>query len=265
MRLSGIEIVVGEPSEKVPTRRRLHYIVSFKNDAGEECQQRHETLVHEQALHDAPGIARIVAHVVRGLMIEDADADALLLEPVTRAAAPRARAPSSSADESIRPSGKLWAKGEALVLTEEHRNLDQPVESGGQSCFLVGSKMEFVDRVLKCVDCGEDFIFSVGEQVFFREKQFQHQPKHCKKCKAKHKNAHWRIETNVTCSECGTTTTVPFMPHMGRPVLCRSCFQTRRGDAPPRPGEVKPGGSLPHTGDTSRNGAPRTLRRNQFT
>jgi hypothetical protein len=48
MRLSGIEIVVGEPSEKLPTCRRLNYIVSFKNDAGEECQQRHETLVHEQ-------------------------------------------------------------------------------------------------------------------------------------------------------------------------------------------------------------------------
>src|SRR5579862_1819473 len=74
MRLSGIEIVVGEPSEKLPTRRRLNYIVSFKNDAGGECQQRHETLVHEQALHDTPGIARIVAQVVHGLMIEAAAA-----------------------------------------------------------------------------------------------------------------------------------------------------------------------------------------------
>jgi hypothetical protein len=42
MTLSGIEIVVGEPSEKLPTRRRLNYIVSFKNDAGEKCQQRHD-------------------------------------------------------------------------------------------------------------------------------------------------------------------------------------------------------------------------------
>jgi hypothetical protein len=35
----------------------------------------------------------------------------------------------------------------------------------------------------------EDFVFSAGEQVFFREKQFQDVPRHCKECNAKHRNA----------------------------------------------------------------------------
>ena len=26
------------------------------------------------------------------------------------------------------------------------------------------------DQVIKCVDCGEDFLFTAGEQSFFREK-----------------------------------------------------------------------------------------------
>lgn len=49
--------------------------------------------------------------------------------------------------------------------------------------------MEFTDRILKCVDCGEEFVFSAGEQLFFLDKGFQNEPRHCKKCKAKNTNA----------------------------------------------------------------------------
>ncbi len=45
--------------------------------------------------------------------------------------------------------------------------------------------MEFTDRVLKCIDCGAEFVFTAGEQVFFHDKQFKNDPKHCKQCKAK--------------------------------------------------------------------------------
>jgi CxxC-x17-CxxC domain-containing protein len=102
--------------------------------------------------------------------------------------------------------------------------------------------MEFTDRILKCVDCGEEFVFSAGERLFFHEKQFQHEPRHCKKCKAKHANVRGRVETAVTCSDCGASTTVPFLPHLGRPVLCRACFQGKRRDTPPHPGGVNPEG-----------------------
>lgn len=87
--------------------------------------------------------------------------------------------------------------------------------------------MEFKDRVLTCIDCGSEFIFTAGEQVFFLDKQFKNDPKRCKQCKAKRLRGNQKVrpETRTTCSECGTETTVPFKPTQGRPVLCRSCFQ----------------------------------------
>lgn len=102
--------------------------------------------------------------------------------------------------------------------------------------------MDFVDRILKCSDCGSDFIFTAGEQLFFLDRQFKNDPKRCKLCKAKRaglgKTAEGaaavaalplsRTETRTQCSECGVETTVPFKPTQGRPVFCRSCFQMKR-------------------------------------
>jgi CxxC-x17-CxxC domain-containing protein len=101
--------------------------------------------------------------------------------------------------------------------------------------------MQFVDRLLKCSDCGNEFVFTAGEQVFFYDKQFKNDPKRCKLCKAKraglgrssNPNAvaalpYSRTETRAECSACGIETTVPFKPTQGRPVLCRSCFQLKR-------------------------------------
>ncbi|RXS97482.1 zinc-ribbon domain containing protein [Silvibacterium dinghuense] len=90
--------------------------------------------------------------------------------------------------------------------------------------------MDFVDRTLKCVDCGSDFVFTAGEQLFFHDKQFKNDPKRCKNCKAKRASGPGavRSETRTVCSECGMETTVPFKPTQGRPVLCRQCFQQKR-------------------------------------
>ncbi len=49
--------------------------------------------------------------------------------------------------------------------------------------------MEFQDKVLKCVDCGADFVFTAGEQLFFHDKQFKNEPKRCKACKGKRASA----------------------------------------------------------------------------
>ena len=45
--------------------------------------------------------------------------------------------------------------------------------------------MEFQDKVLTCIDCGADFVFTAGEQLFFYDKQFKNEPKRCKTCKSK--------------------------------------------------------------------------------
>jgi CxxC-x17-CxxC domain-containing protein len=105
--------------------------------------------------------------------------------------------------------------------------------------------MEFVDRLLTCADCGQEFIFTAGEQLFFFDKQFKNDPKRCKPCKSKRAGAAARAagsgpaaagisrtETRTICSECGIETTVPFKPTQGRPVLCRQCFQNKRAAAP---------------------------------
>jgi CxxC-x17-CxxC domain-containing protein len=97
--------------------------------------------------------------------------------------------------------------------------------------------MEFQDKMLKCIDCGADFVFTSGEQLFFRDKQFTNEPKRCKTCKTRRvtfgsapvrQQAVSRVETAAVCSQCGKQTTVPFKPTQGRPVLCRECFHHRR-------------------------------------
>jgi CxxC-x17-CxxC domain-containing protein len=97
--------------------------------------------------------------------------------------------------------------------------------------------MPFEDKTLSCVDCGQTFVFTAGEQEFFAQKGFQNAPKRCKNCKAAKRTgdrsspggASSRELFEVTCSACGQKTTVPFKPTLDRPVYCRSCFQLRRG------------------------------------
>jgi CxxC-x17-CxxC domain-containing protein len=97
--------------------------------------------------------------------------------------------------------------------------------------------MEFADRILKCIDCGAEFVFTAGEQLFFHDKQFTNDPKRCKQCKAKRASGAPKVrpETRTTCSACGEATTVPFKPTQGRPVLCRSCFQKNQAQPAPAP------------------------------
>ena len=95
--------------------------------------------------------------------------------------------------------------------------------------------MEFQDRILSCVDCGGEFIWTAGEQQFFADKNFKNEPKRCKACKGKRASrpgggpmTRERVETVTTCSACGKETTVPFKPTQGRPVFCKECFQSRK-------------------------------------
>ncbi len=100
-------------------------------------------------------------------------------------------------------------------------------------------KWEFQDRTLKCIDCGADFVFTAGEQLFFHDKQFKNEPKRCKACKGKRaaqvgaggNGGYNKVETKTACSACGKETTVPFKPTQGRPVFCRECFQQKRTSA----------------------------------
>lgn len=95
---------------------------------------------------------------------------------------------------------------------------------------------EFPDKNINCIDCGQEFVWSSGEQQFFRDKGLQNPPRRCKTCKqAKNERisaiansqatgVKQKIEVLVKCAVCEMQTTVPFYPSQGRPVYCRSCF-----------------------------------------
>ncbi len=95
---------------------------------------------------------------------------------------------------------------------------------------------EIEDTNILCIDCEKDFVWTAGEQIFFRDKGLQNPPKRCKECKqakneriasisaAQASGVKQRIEVAVHCAKCGSYTTVPFYPSQGRPVYCRSCF-----------------------------------------
>jgi CxxC-x17-CxxC domain-containing protein len=95
------------------------------------------------------------------------------------------------------------------------------------SWHLESTAVTFTDRVLTCIDCSAEFVFSAGEQLFFHDKEFKNDPKRCKSCKARRRNGEQKVrrETRTKCAECGEDTTVPFWPTQGRPVLCRPCFR----------------------------------------
>ena len=124
--------------------------------------------------------------------------------------------------------------------------------------------MDFVDRILTCTDCGCEFIFTAGEQLFFQDKQFKNDPKRCKPCKSR-RGAQAagaapgsgpaaagisRTETRTVCSECGIETTVPFKPTQGRPVLCRQCYKNKT-TAPSGSAEQIVSAPAPQTASTS--------------
>ncbi len=39
------------------------------------------------------------------------------------------------------------------------------------------------DKVIKCKDCGETFVFTVSEQEFYKEKGFDNEPVRCPDCR----------------------------------------------------------------------------------
>jgi CxxC-x17-CxxC domain-containing protein len=95
------------------------------------------------------------------------------------------------------------------------------------------------DKSIKCVDCGEEFLFTIGEQEFYREHGLSHAPTRCKRCRETRKSQRStapptqnstssREMHKAVCAECGTETLVPFTPSSGRPVYCRDCYQSRR-------------------------------------
>ena len=88
----------------------------------------------------------------------------------------------------------------------------------------------YEDKTLVCKECGNEFVFTAGEQEFYAEKGFTNEPQRCKACRDARKNA-GRAEREMfttVCSECGKEAKVPFRPKDDSPVYCSECFAKRK-------------------------------------
>jgi len=85
---------------------------------------------------------------------------------------------------------------------------------------------EFEDRVISCIDCGNKFMWTAGEQQFFYDKGLQNIPKRCKPCTAAYKA---KLTANhprfwIKCVDCKKKAEVPFEPKDEEHILCEDCF-----------------------------------------
>lgn len=88
----------------------------------------------------------------------------------------------------------------------------------------------YEDKKLVCKECGNEFIFTAGEQEFYAEKGFMNEPQRCKECRQARKNAERANREYYTtiCAECGKEARVPFKPRNDRPIYCSDCFAKRK-------------------------------------
>ena len=89
----------------------------------------------------------------------------------------------------------------------------------------------YEDKVLVCKECGEEFVFTAGEQEFYAEKGFENEPGRCPAYGAARKQRRGaemgeRQMADAVCADCGAVSGA-FRPSGDRPVYCRECFQAK--------------------------------------
>lgn len=114
--------------------------------------------------------------------------------------------------------------------------------------------MVTLDKSLTCRDCGQQFLFTTGEQEYFSSRGFTNEPSRCPDCRAARKadrgngggqsgsyssggyssgggSSYGRAPREMhpaVCARCGKETQVPFLPRGDRPVYCSDCFSRER-------------------------------------
>ena len=88
----------------------------------------------------------------------------------------------------------------------------------------------YEDKTLICKECGNEFVFTAGEQEFYAEKGFVNEPQRCKACRQARKNASKpaRVLFETTSAECGGVAKIPFQPMEGKSYYCSDCFAKRK-------------------------------------
>jgi CxxC-x17-CxxC domain-containing protein len=108
--------------------------------------------------------------------------------------------------------------------------------------------MVSADRMLICRECGNEFVFTAGEQGFYAERGFV-PPSRCPACRSRRRMERQSSGDDYSagnragdgargprplfpavCADCGRDTMVPFEPRPGRAVYCRDCFANHRDE-----------------------------------
>ncbi len=122
---------------------------------------------------------------------------------------------------------------------------------------LEDDPVSFQDKTLTCKDCGQEFIWTAGEQEFYASRGLQNAPTRCPADRAARRaqgggrggggggyggggggggyggggggyGGGQREMFTATCSNCGREARVPFQPRGDKPVYCSDCFEQRR-------------------------------------
>ena len=113
--------------------------------------------------------------------------------------------------------------------------------------------MSYTDKVLRCRECGVEFVFSAGEQEFYASRGLMNEPGRCPACRAARRQrapspggatsvsssgsayssdrGYSRPQREMhpaVCAECGAETQVPFLPRNDKPVYCSTCYDKVR-------------------------------------
>ena len=112
-------------------------------------------------------------------------------------------------------------------------NCGVKLQEGAVFCSGCGKKSgvstatKFEEKILKCKDCGADFIFSTDEQEFYADRNYSGEPKRCKSCQdARKVNETTRDKEikSITCEKCKTKNLMLGGNHAYEGgLICKSC------------------------------------------
>ena len=122
---------------------------------------------------------------------------------------------------------------------EEAQQPEVPAEPAGEPVQDAPAPAgEFADKVIKCAQCGAEFVHTADAQAFYKEKGFANEPKRCPACRKARKSQSGfsprggggpRQMYPAVCADCNKETQVPFKPSGARPVYCLDCYKKRQG------------------------------------